>query len=173
MKKGIISNLLPDYCFNSLAEINSALFFDTDLVIFDLDNTLVFPETCVSNAQTLEGFRKIARGNKCIILSNSKTAKKRKNEVERLFGCKLFLSENRKPFYPLFKEIEDEYELKNKKIIMIGDRILIDILFGNLNNALTILIKPMTVEKDFLGRAKRFFDNFLYYILDLLFINVR
>ena len=161
MKKGILLNLLPDYFFNSLGNVGADLFSNIDLVVFDLDNTLVFPETCVSTKEIIRFLGEITRKNQCIILSNSKTASKRKNEIEKLFKCELFLSDNKKPFPSLFKEIDSKYDLKNKNFLVIGDRILTDILFGNMNGAATILIKPIAREKDIIGITKRIFENSL------------
>lgn len=141
------------------------LFSDVDLIIFDLDNTLVFPETCISTKEVLECFKEINQKKQCVILSNSNTASKRKHEIEILFGCDLFLSNNKKPFSSLFKEIDDRYNLKYKNFVVLGDRIFTDIVFGNINNATTILVDPITEREDLFTAVKRFIENALVCIL--------
>ncbi|MEK7175221.1 MAG: HAD hydrolase-like protein, partial [Patescibacteria group bacterium] len=103
-----------------------------------------------------------------IILSNSKTAFKRKDEIEGLFKSRLFLSGNKKPFQSLFKEINSEYDLKTQNFLVVGDRIITDILFGNINSATTILVKPLVKEKDVFRMTKRILENSLVYILKFI-----
>ena len=142
-----------------------SLFFDTNLIIFDLDNTLVFPETCVSINETVEFVRQIAKVRQCVILTNSKSATKRGRDIQKLFNCEIFLSDNQKPFSSLFRELKDRYSINSGRTVIVGDRIFSDILFGNLNGLKTILVEPMTKEESFAEASKRTLENLSVQIL--------
>ena len=143
MKKGI-KLLLPDYKFKRITDIKPDIFSGSDLIIIDIDNTLVFPETCESKKEIIEWLDNVKKIYHCILVSNSRTKERRKEKIESLFGCKIFLSKKRKPSQKLFHEIEEKYALQNKKITMVGDRVFTDILFGNLGGAKTLLIEPFS-----------------------------
>lgn len=144
MKKGFIKNLLPDYKFSMLTEINQNFFMGAELIIFDIDNTLVFSETAETKKEIIDWFYKINSKYKCICLSNSRTIFNRKEKISKLLNCEIFLSRHKKPFKRLFQEIKEKYNFENDKVFVVGDRIFIDILFGNLNGAKTILVKPLS-----------------------------
>ncbi|TSC94649.1 MAG: HAD superfamily hydrolase IIIA phosphatase [Parcubacteria group bacterium Licking1014_1] len=143
MKKWFIENLLPDYRFSNLTDISADFFSNSDLIIFDADNTLVFPETAETKKEIIDWFYKINSRHKCILISNSRTIFERKDKISALLKCDVFLSHNKKPFRKLFQELKKKYNFEDSRVFVAGDKIFTDILFGNLNGAKTILVKPL------------------------------
>ena len=155
MVKQILKNFLPDFLFSNLTDIDADFFKGAQLIIFDLDNTLVFsegrpgvpsgsypgyPET---KKEIIDWFHKINSRYKCTCLSNNRAIFDRKEKISKLLNCQMFLSRHKKPFKRLFREIKEKYNFENDKVFVVGDRIFTDILFGNLNGAKTILVKPL------------------------------
>ena len=173
MNKGTIKNLLPDYKFQNLLNIDIGLFSNSDLIIFDIDNTLIFPETIETKKEIIGWFNKIKNKYFCLCLSNSKTINKRAEEISKLLDCEIFLSNDKKPFKKLFEKIKGKYNLKDKKIIVIGDRIFTDVLFGNLNGAITILVNPLTNKESILTKIARKLENFILYFFNFFMYNKR
>jgi len=155
------SNLVADYEFDSVCNIDPTLFSEKKLIIFDVDNTLVFPETCKTSDKILSWFKNFSQTHKCVCVSNSLTRFKRKQELSNLLGCEVFTSRKKKPSKKLFREIQKYYKVNSKDIVVIGDRVFSDILFGNRNKATTVLVKPITSKERFLIKIGRVFDNVL------------
>lgn len=163
MKKGPIKNLLPDYRFTKVTEISRDFFEEAKLVIFDVDNTLFLSETTKIEKEVFNWFDPINQKYNCICLSNSSTINKRKEEISELLGCEIFLSRRKKPSKKLFEEIKKKFKLNsNDKVFVVGDRILTDVLFGNRNGAVTVLVDPISRKDELLAiKIIRAFENFI------------
>jgi len=159
MKSGI-KIFFPDFRFEDVTKIDVNLFNGSDLLIFDVDNTLVFPETSQTKKEIIDWFSKIKNNYQCICLSNSSTIKRRKDDIEKILNCKVFLSKYKKPSKKLFLEIKKEFPLA-KNIIAIGDRIIPDILFGNLNGMTTILVDILSPKEKLYIRILRILENII------------
>lgn len=171
MKKYLIKNLLPDYKFKKLVDISSGFFIKADLIIFDIDNTLVFSETIKSTDEVVEWFLHIKNKYHCICISNSKTMFKRVKDISNLLGCEVFLSEHKKPFKKLFLEVKAKYNINKDNVFVIGDRIFTDILFGNLNGLTTILVDPLSNREHVLIKIIRKIETLTLFLLGFLIYN--
>lgn len=167
MKKSLIEFLSPDYRFKKITDIGPDFFFGAQLVIFDVDNTLVFSETAETKQEIVEWFYKINNNYKCVCVSNSWTIKKRQGKIEKLLGCDLFLSKRKKPSQKLFAEIADKHNLGIGKVFVVGDRIFTDILFGNLSGATTVLVNPLNNRENILIKITRIFENSILFFTGL------
>ena len=166
MKKGFIKNLLPDYEFSKATEISQVFFTGADLVIFDVDNTLFFSETAETKKEIIDWFLQINQKYNCIFLSNSPTIAERKEKISELLKCEVFLSRRKKPSKKLFEEIKKRFKLNNSdKIFVVGDRVLTDVLFGNINGAVTVLVGPLNNKEKFFIRIERILENFMLLIM--------
>src|SRR5438552_2239335 len=115
MRKKLFKNLIPDYRFKKITDINPEVFKDSQLIIFDLDNTLVFAETLNTKKEIIDWLSIIKKEYHCIIFSNSFSFFKRAPELSKTFNCEIFLSKNKKPFKRLFKEIKNKYNFDESK----------------------------------------------------------
>ena len=160
--------IIPDCRFKKLIDIDINIFLNKGLLIFDVDNTLVFSGTTKTNEEIINWFKKINEDYKCICLSNSRTIKKRKDKISKLLGCEIFLSKFKKPSKKLFKSIEEIYNVNAREVVIVGDRILTDILFGNLNGASTILVDPINNKESILIKIIRKIERSTLFLVDFL-----
>ena len=151
----------PNYSFDNVLSIDKRIFKGKQLIIFDIDNTLFFPESTKIRPEILTWFKKVKKKYNCICFSNSKTIRERKDAISSLLKCDLFMSTYSKPSKKLFKEIVDTYSVNPEKVVVIGDMRLTDIWFGNRNNATTILVQPMSNKELFSIRIARAVESFL------------
>ncbi len=168
MRKIGFKNILPDFIFLNLSNIKVDFFSDANLIIFDVDNTLVFSGTTKTKKEVIDWFSEINSKYSCICLSNSRTIFKREKQISKLLNCKVFLSRHKKPFRKLFKKIKEKYVLSdNSKIFIVGDRIFTDILFGNLNGAITVLVKHLSSKENIIIKIIRKLEDFILFLADM------
>lgn len=160
---------LPSFKYKKIIDISGDIFLGSELLIFDLDNTLVYPETIKTKKEIIDWFFKINAKYNCVIISNSGSFPKRAKKVSEIFNCSVFVSRHKKPFPALFYELEKKYKFKKDKVFVIGDRVLTDVLFGNINGTASVLTSPLT-----LGGITIFccwaLEKFLLYITNLFII---
>jgi len=156
----MFKKFLPTYKFDKLTSVGADLFSGANLIIFDLDNTLVFSETTKAPEEIIGWMAGIKNKYKCVCVSNSRTARKRAQTVFDIFGIEIFLSNRKKPSQKLFKEVKERYGAEGL-IFVVGDRIFTDILFGNLGGVKTVLIKPLSGEEWLSIKLLRLFENFI------------
>ena len=173
MKKGAFRNFIPDYKFKKIIDIGSDFFSGAQLIIFDVDNTLVFSEGPEGYPETkkevLDWFNRVNSRYKCICLSNNRTIFKREKQISELLNCDVFLSRHKKPFKKLFEEIKTKYNLEGGKVFVVGDRIFTDILFGNLNGAVTVLVKPLSKKENIFIKIIRILENSVLFLANLVY----
>lgn len=156
-----------DLNLNQLKENNKIKF-----IVFDKDNTLtlphknVFANECIS--ERIKEFKLIFGEDKIAILSNSAGSRDDKDykeaiEIEKNMEMKVIKHEFKKP--RVFKEILETFKLdetRKNEICVIGDRLLVDVLMGKEYGMFTILVDPITREKDnFIVKILRKFENLL------------
>ena len=162
----LFSKIIPNYRFNKLIDIDVSIFSNKDLIIFDIDNTLVFSEITETKKEIIDWFNKINNDYQCIGLSNSWTIEKRKDKIFQLLGCEIFLSKLKKPSKKLFNNIKEVYGVEASKMVVVGDRILSDVLFGNLNGASTVLISPLSSRENILIKIIRRIERSVLFLVD-------
>ena len=144
-------------------------------VIFDKDNTLTFPHdnkpANIDITKKINEFVQTFGKENLAILSNSAGSRDDKNfveanEIEKNFGIQVIKHENKKP--RVYKEILDTFNIQNNNkvdnynICMIGDRLLVDVIMGKEFNFFTILVDPLSNEKDnFVVKLARKIENWL------------
>jgi len=152
----------PDYRFKKITDIKSDVLPKDSLLIFDIDNTLFFPETTQTKKEIVDWFSEIKNRYQCICLSNSDTIRKRKDEIEKTLNCRLFISNRKKPSRKLFSEIKKEFP-SVKNFVVIGDRVFPDVLFGKLNDAETVLVGILSKKEKPIIRVVRIIEKIFIY----------
>lgn len=113
-------------------------------LLFDLDNTLVFPSTKEPTEELKELFKNIKKDFEVVIFSNSPNC--RLKPFGEILDVKYSYS-SRKPSKKKFIEFIDNSKYDLGEIAIIGDQLLTDILGGNNVGITTILTDPLT-KKD-------------------------
>lgn len=157
----LFNNLTPDYRFKKITDITPEFFRGAELIILDLDNTLVFLDTTKTKQEIVDWLTVIKKQYHCVIFSNSFSFFKRAPEISKLFDCELFLSKSKKPFKNLFWQMQKKYHVDNDKIFVVGDRLFTDVLFGKRNGVKTILIDPLNSKENIIIALVRKLENLI------------
>lgn len=158
--------LLPDLRARGVAAIPPEALADRDVLLFDLDNTLTHPETVTVPPGVRDWLNAVCRGRTCLCISNSPTARRRKDTMERALGIPLLTDvRGRKPFGALLRVLEARYHLRGQRVAVIGDRLFTDVLFGKRLGARTILVHPLSPRESLAIRLVRLVENLLLYLL--------
>ncbi|KAM1016422.1 hypothetical protein ACFX13_046860 [Malus domestica] len=132
-------------------------------VVFDKDNTITAPYSLTlwgPLGSSLEQCKSVF-GPDIAVFSNSAGLYEydhdgsRARELEGAIGIKVIRHRVKKPAGTA-EEIEKHFGCKSSHLIMVGDRPLTDIVYGNQNGFLTILTEPLSLnEEPFIVRQVR------------------
>ena len=157
----------PDYRFNTVKDIDVKIFKNKKLLIFDIDNTLFYPETTKIDQSTINWYKKLSKKYKCICISNSQTIKQREASIKKSLNCELFITSLRKPSKELFNKVKEKYKIESKEVVTIGDFYFTDVLFAKKNNATAILVKPFAPNENLKVSLGRLIDNTIINLLTI------
>ena len=129
-----------------------------DLLILDLDNTLLPWKNKIASQETIQWIEKAkAFGLKLFILSNTHSPA-RLTKVADVLGLPS-ASHALKPFKKGFFKAAKSMNVEISKTVVIGDQLLTDICGGNSAGMFTILVNPMD-NQEFLGtKISRLIEN--------------
>ncbi len=116
-----------------------------EILIFDLDNTILKVGDEIPSNETIELFKKLNKNFKIIIASNN--IKKKVSKIAGYLDCD-YLYSLMKPTKRIKKFLDKKYHLKNDKVAIIGDQLVTDIFVGNRLKFFTILVDKLG-DKDF------------------------
>lgn len=137
---------VPDIYQKSVYEIDYNKLKNRGIkcLLFDLDNTLVFPSIKEPTGELIELFNKLKNDFDVVIFSNSP------NRRLKPFGDILnveYSYSSKKPLKGKFLEFIEKSKYELGEIAIVGDQLLTDILGGNSVGITTILTDPLT-KKD-------------------------
>lgn len=149
------SNAVPHFQVKTISEISPEQLWEQGVrgVIFDKDNTITAPyvnEIYPELQDVVSRFRKTF-GKNMKILSNSAGTKDDKEyrdaiEIEEKLKIPVIRHDRKKPLAT--ECVAEQFECSPEEIIMVGDRLLTDTLFGNLAGLLTIHTGILTTKGD-------------------------
>ncbi|CAM9368357.1 unnamed protein product [Chrysoparadoxa australica] len=128
-------------------------------VVFDKDNTLTAPYIDKVHDAVKEGFNRCTtefEGMCCIMSNSAGTADdvgyKMAERIERSIGIPVVRHAVKKPggleeVLQFFSEQSGE-EVRSEELCVIGDRLLTDVVFGNLYGMVTVHTQPLTLAGD-------------------------
>lgn len=160
-----VKNAIPDYQISRLKKIRQILdHSDIDAIIFDIDQTIVpFQET-----QIPEDIQKLIRSlqpkyHMCFLSNFPHTEDriKRIRAIEAQLEIDAIFSDRRKPSPAAFQTALDFLGSKPEKTMMVGDRVLTDIIGANQLGLRTVLVAPLDRKTDpfFMVTLPRFFER--------------
>lgn len=135
-----------------------------NLIIFDLDNTILEPDKDLPNNNIKELFNKLQNDFKLVIASNNK--KERVGKVANYLSCDKLYSIG-KPTKKIKKFIDKRYHIKMENTCIIGDQIVTDIFMGNRLGMYNILIDPISNKDLKVTYINRFLEKRILKILKL------
>jgi phosphatidylglycerophosphatase GEP4 len=170
-----LNSVIPDIRANSICDLNLNLLKEKNkinFIVFDKDNTLTLPhKNTLANesiSKKIKEFKLVFGDRNVAILSNSAGSRDDKDyreakEIEENTGMAVIKHEYKKP--KVFREILETFKIeegRNKEICVIGDRLLVDVVMGKEYGMFTILVDPITRDKDnFIVKLLRKFENLL------------
>ena len=151
-----INRLKPDYILDDFRSID--IFFlkkrEIKSLIIDLDQTLCINKEKEIYAPFKDKFYSLRKEFKICILSNppgsinDMETIKRFNYIENKYSVKLIHSKRKKPNKEGFLKALSFLETSPNQTAMIGDRLFTDVLGANQCSIFSILVGPITREKD-------------------------
>lgn len=146
------SLLSPHVSVANVSQINYGALAENGIaaIVYDKDNTLTAPYDLnihrAAENGLKEAIRVFGRENVAILSNSAGTRDDRDyrdaNAIEQSIGIAVIRHDEKKP--GALKEVLDHFQIQESaRICMIGDRILTDIVFGNLYGMLTIHTLPL------------------------------
>lgn len=151
----------PFQKYSSLLDVKSEYLKELNIktILIDKDNTITKHESSEIENHLKEHLNELKKEFEILIISNREGSKKDVNfkmaqDLESKININILRHGSKKPFLNYFKE----------NSIMIGDRILTDILFGNRNGIKTILLNPIDSSNEplsikFMRKIEFFIDK--------------
>ncbi|MDV3198169.1 MAG: HAD-IA family hydrolase [Vigna little leaf phytoplasma] len=154
----VIHKYLPKFYFDSLFDIPYDEFYQQGIkvLLFDLDNTLILPNSNQLDAKTELFLNQISLRFRIGIISNA-TKKKQKRVLNDRF-CSIYLKwYQKKPAKWGFIQFLKLFNVCREQVVMIGDQLTTDILGANKMEIISILVKPLNrLDEFFLTKWRRF-----------------
>ncbi|MFC1754195.1 YqeG family HAD IIIA-type phosphatase [Thermoproteota archaeon] len=150
--KQVIKRLLtPRELLDSVESINMGYLYDQGYrtVFLDIDNTILIPgkrNMTLQKEQWVEKVKSI--GFQVYVISNNISYQRVSRVCKQLGVFGLYLS--LKPLVFNVKELIRDNNIDPEKIIVVGDQVLTDVIFGNWMRAYSILVEPMNKKASFL-----------------------
>ena len=137
--------LAPTYVFDCVEAIDLAAWWDAGLrgLILDVDDTLTLKNSAII-APAVQEWLKEARacGFHCYIVSNNRSHQ-HIDHISTALGLE-GLARAGKPFPPGFLQALSAMQLPPEQVVVIGDRLLTDVLGGARLGMQTCLVAPVT-----------------------------
>jgi HAD superfamily phosphatase (TIGR01668 family) len=160
-----IKNAIPDYQASSLYDIQGILADSgIEAIIFDIDQTIVpFGETTIPE-DIHELIRSLQPKYRMCFLSNFPHVEdriKRIRTIEEQLKIPAIFSKRRKPSPAAFLLALEYLGSEPEKTMMVGDRVLTDIIGANQIGLKTVLVAPLDRKTDpfFMVTLPRFFER--------------
>lgn len=134
------------------------------LIICDIDNTLVAHTTATANDSVVKFINKLLEANFLVVLV-SNNSKARVEKFANSLNLEYF-SNAKKPLKFVYKDILNHYQLPAEAAVAIGDQLLTDVLGANRMRIFSVLTKPLVKRDIFYTKINRFFENIVYFLLD-------
>lgn len=156
----MFNKFVPKMYIKDIFSINYNKLYELGykLIIFDLDNTIghIKEEKC--SLKTSKFINELTKKFIVVIVSNS--TKNRVFKFCRNLDCDcLYFS--LKPTLKSLRKIKKKYQISYKKMVIVGDQIMTDVLVGNRKDLLTILIDPIKNIDLKVTKINRIFENYI------------
>jgi len=141
---------VTDIDFESLLQKGKSVF------LFDFDNTISFWKSSEIPKDIVQLFELLkSRGAMIFIVSNG-SSRKLNYEIPAIWRAM-------KPLTWKVKLKLRNFLREKDKVVVVGDQLFTDVLFGNLLGAYTIKVEPLDLKREFLStKILRFFERLVF-----------
>ncbi|MBI2575382.1 YqeG family HAD IIIA-type phosphatase [Candidatus Woesearchaeota archaeon] len=158
----------PDEHCTSVAEIDFEELWNAGRrhLVFDVDGTLTRYHSPVPGPGVMGALRKASSLGFAMCALSNDVESDRVKSLEVMLEMPVFMASPKKPHPRALKPAMRYFELRNcNNLVVVGDRLLTDILVGNRVGAYTILADPFQDNNDPFGIAvARLYERVLYRI---------
>jgi hypothetical protein len=164
---------IPENKLDSIVDIKESHLINVKGIIFDIDQTIVpYGQTEIPK-DILDFINTLKLKYKCCLLSNypiNSNSLTRINSLENTLGIKVVLTSKKKPDPRAYYAAISYLNLNSNEVLMVGDRILTDIIGANNCNINTLLVKPIDSRIDPIlwVTIPRYIENFIASFLEFV-----
>lgn len=149
----------PNYFYDKIWDIPVSFLIENDFkcVLLDVDNTLTTHDNPEPRPEIFAWLEKIKNAGIVPVVVSNNTEPRVAPFAERI-GTK-FVSHAKKPLSKGTKEAIKLTGVSKKQMLVIGDQIFTDILFGKWSGVKTVLVEPFELETMPFFKVKRFLES--------------
>ena len=134
-------------------------------IILDIDNTILRHDERVVTLQKLNWIEKAKTiGYRIYLFSNNSSYKRTKRIAAQLDLRGRYFA--LKPLTDSLKELAEEEFINLDKCLIIGDKLLTDVILGNWINGYTIKVEPLDKKSSFFRMLQGEIESFLLYKIE-------
>ncbi len=156
-----MSIFMPDYFFSKIWEIPLSFLEDNGIkcLLLDVDNTLTTHDNPNAHKNAVNWLDLVSNaGIKSVIISNN--IEPRVAPFAENLGVQ-FVFNAQKPLSKGAKQAINISGVDKENMLVIGDQIFTDVLFGKLSGIKTVLVTPMELEKTKFFKFKRWLEKLI------------
>lgn len=149
----------PNYFYDKIWDIPVSFLLENDFkcLLLDVDNTLTTHDNPEPRIEALSWLDKVKKaGIIPVVVSNN--TEPRVEPFAKKIGTE-FVSHAKKPLAKGTKEAVKLTGIPKKQMLVIGDQIFTDILFGKWSGVKSVLVEPFELEKMPFFKVKRFLES--------------
>lgn len=154
-----MSLFIPDYFYDKIWDIPLSFLNDNNVkcLLLDVDNTLTTHDNPNAHESAVKWLDSVSEaGIKSVIISNN--IEPRVAPFAQNLGVQ-FVFNAQKPLSKGAKQAVKISGVNKENMLVIGDQIFTDVLFGKLSGVKTVLVTPMELEKTNFFRFKRWLEK--------------
>ena len=151
----------PNYFYDKIWDIPVSFLIENDFkcVLLDVDNTLTTHDNPEPRSEVISWLSEVKNaGIVPVIVSNN--TEPRVAPFAKRIGVD-FVSRAKKPLAKGTKDAVKLTGIPKKHMLVIGDQIFTDILFGKWSGVKTVLVEPFKLEKMTFFKIKRFLEGII------------
>lgn len=152
---------MPDYFFNKIWDIPLSFLEENNIkcLLLDVDNTLTTHDNPDAHQNAVKWLGLVLKsGIKSVIISNN--IEPRVAPFAENLGVQ-FVFNAQKPLSKGAKQAVKITEIPKENMLVIGDQIFTDVLFGKFSGVKTVLVTPMEPEKTKFFKFKRWLERLI------------
>jgi uncharacterized protein len=162
--------LIPQYELPSVLQVPAIIPGNAKGIIFDIDQTIVAYGSSEVPVETVAMVEALKKQYRLCLLSNSPRQYRpvrRLAEISKVLGIPVAHAERKKPDARAFEEALRELGTKAGETVMVGDRVMTDVLGANARGLISVLVAPIAPAADpwFMVQLPRKAERFLLALL--------
>lgn len=151
----------PNYFYDKIWDIPVSFLIENNFkcLLLDVDNTLTTHDNPEPRQEAITWLNEVKKAGIIPVVVSNNTEPRVAPFAKRI-GAE-FVSHAKKPLDKGTKEAVKLTGISKKQMLVIGDQIFTDILFGKWSGVKTVLVEPFELEEMPFFKVKRFFESII------------